>query len=93
MAARADAAQPEQIFAAQEVLRCRLPGGVAFAAIGVLAITHYRRLLDELHPDFVHVFVDGMIVRTGGLELADELERGGYARYLAAETNSDFIFP
>ncbi len=63
------------------------------APIGVLAITHYRRLLDELHPDFVHIYVNGAIVRTGGLELADELERDGYGAYLPADSVSDFIFP
>ncbi len=50
-------------------------------ALGVLAITHYRRLLDELHPDAVHVLVKGEIVASGGPELADELERTGYASY------------
>lgn len=50
-------------------------------ALGVLAITHYRRLLDELRPDRVHVLVGGRIVASGGPELADELERSGYATY------------
>jgi len=49
--------------------------------LGVIAITHYRRLLDELHPDAIHVLVKGQIVATGGPELADELERTGYAGY------------
>ena len=49
--------------------------------LGVLAITHYSRLLDELHPDRVHVLFDGRIVESGGPELADELERTGYQRY------------
>jgi len=49
--------------------------------LGVLAITHYRRLLTVLHPDRVHVLVRGRIVATGGPELADELERTGYAAY------------
>ena len=47
--------------------------------LGVLAITHYSRLLGELRPDIVHVFVDGRIVSSGGPELAAELERTGYA--------------
>ena len=47
--------------------------------LGVLAITHYARLLTELRPDVVHVFVDGRIVATGGPELADDIERTGYA--------------
>lgn len=49
--------------------------------LGVLAITHYRRLLTELRPDVVHVLSRGRIVATGGPELADELERTGYAGY------------
>jgi len=49
--------------------------------LGVLAITHYKRLLDELKPDVVHVLSKGRIVATGGPELADELERSGYAGY------------
>jgi Fe-S cluster assembly ATP-binding protein len=53
--------------------------------LGVLAITHYKRLLTELHPDTVHVLSKGRIVATGGPELADELERTGYAAYAAAE--------
>jgi Fe-S cluster assembly ATP-binding protein len=49
--------------------------------LGVLAITHYSRLLHELHPDVVHVLSGGRIVATGGPELAQELERTGYAAY------------
>ncbi|HEV2370186.1 MAG TPA: Fe-S cluster assembly ATPase SufC, partial [Acidimicrobiales bacterium] len=49
--------------------------------LGVLAITHYKRLLDELMPDAVHVLAQGRIAATGGPELADELERTGYATY------------
>ena len=45
----------------------------------ILMITHYQRLLDYIRPDLVHVMVDGKIVRTGGPELALELERQGYA--------------
>ena len=45
----------------------------------VLLITHYQRLLDYVKPDFVHVLDDGRITRTGGAELAHELEREGYA--------------
>ena len=44
-----------------------------------LVITHYQRLLDYIVPDFVHVLADGKIVRTGGKELALELEENGYA--------------
>jgi Fe-S cluster assembly ATP-binding protein len=49
--------------------------------LGVLAITHYSRLLTELRPDVVHVITGGRIQQTGGPELADELERTGYAGY------------
>jgi len=45
----------------------------------LLIITHYQRLLDYIQPDFVHVLVDGVIVRSGGPELALELEEKGYA--------------
>ena len=50
--------------------------------LGVLVITHYVRLLEELKPDVVHIVVDGRIVNTGGPELADELERDGYAAFV-----------
>ena len=46
--------------------------------IGILLITHYERILRYVHPDFVHVLIDGRIVRTGGSELAAELESKGY---------------
>jgi Fe-S cluster assembly ATP-binding protein len=49
--------------------------------MGVLVITHYARLLHYIKPDVIHVLVDGRIVRTGGPELADELERDGYAPF------------
>jgi Fe-S cluster assembly ATP-binding protein len=49
--------------------------------LGVLAITHYNRLLHELRPDVVHILAKGKIVETGGPELVDELERDGYARF------------
>ena len=45
----------------------------------VVIITHYQRLLEYVRPDFVHVLDDGVITRTGGAELAHELEREGYA--------------
>jgi Fe-S cluster assembly ATP-binding protein len=56
--------------------------------VGVLAITHYARLLTELKPDRVHVFLAGRIVKSGGPELADELERTGYEG-IAAELGID----
>ena len=48
---------------------------------GFLVITHYQRLLDHIVPDVVHVMAKGRIVRTGGPELAHELEAKGYAAY------------
>jgi Fe-S cluster assembly ATP-binding protein len=49
----------------------------------VLLITHYQRLLDYVKPDFVHVLADGRITRSGGPELALELERDGYKELAA----------
>jgi Fe-S cluster assembly ATP-binding protein len=49
----------------------------------VLLITHYQRLLDYVKPDFVHVLADGRITRTGGADLALELERDGYKELAA----------
>jgi Fe-S cluster assembly ATP-binding protein len=49
--------------------------------LGVLAITHFKRLLDVLRPDVVHVLSDGRIVATGGSELAGIVDRTGYAAY------------
>lgn len=46
--------------------------------IGVLAITHYARILDYLKPDFVHIIQNGKIVKSGGIEIAKEVERKGY---------------
>jgi Fe-S cluster assembly ATP-binding protein len=46
--------------------------------LGILAITHYQRLLDELKPEFVHVLVEGRIVESGGPALALRLESEGY---------------
>ena len=46
--------------------------------VGILLITHYERMLRYVTPDFVHVLIDGRVVRTGGRELAAELEAKGY---------------
>ncbi|MDN4594707.1 Fe-S cluster assembly ATPase SufC [Polycladomyces subterraneus] len=46
--------------------------------LGVLIITHYQRLLNYIKPDFVHVFMQGRIVKSGGPELAERLEAEGY---------------
>jgi Fe-S cluster assembly ATP-binding protein len=47
----------------------------------MLVITHYQRLLDHIVPDVVHVLAGGRIVKSGGKELALELERTGYAQF------------
>ena len=49
--------------------------------MGAVVITHYQRILDYIKPDFVHVFVDGRIVREGGPELAEQLEAEGYEAF------------
>tara|TARA_B100001109_G_scaffold229875_1_gene206062 strand:- start:6 stop:731 length:726 start_codon:yes stop_codon:yes gene_type:complete len=49
---------------------------------GYLVVTHYQRLLEYIKPDFVHVFVDGKIVESGGIKLSDKLEKDGYESYL-----------
>jgi Fe-S cluster assembly ATP-binding protein len=49
--------------------------------MGALVITHYQRILNYIKPDFVHVFVDGRIVREGGPELAEQLEAEGYEAF------------
>ncbi len=51
----------------------------------IVVVTHYQRLLDYIVPDFVHVLSDGRIVRSGGKELALELEAKGYG-WIEAET-------
>jgi Fe-S cluster assembly ATP-binding protein len=49
--------------------------------MGALVITHYQRILNYIQPDYVHVFVDGRIVKEGGPELAHELEESGYTEW------------
>ena len=51
--------------------------------LGTILITHYTRILNYIHPDFVHVIVGGRIVESGGPELAERLENEGYDRYVA----------
>ena len=54
--------------------------------LGVLAITHYNRLLEELHADVVHIFAGGRVLESGGPELATRLEVEGYAGWLVDGT-------
>ena len=49
--------------------------------LGILLITHYQRLLNYIIPDFVHVMSKGRVVKSGGKELALELEESGYAQF------------
>jgi Fe-S cluster assembly ATP-binding protein len=49
--------------------------------LGIVLITHYQRLLDEITPDRIHILVDGRIVESGGPELATRLEREGYEAF------------
>ena len=51
------------------------------SGLGVVAITHYQRLLRHLEPDVVHILVDGRIVAEGGMEIAERLERDGYEAF------------
>lgn len=57
--------------------------------LGILMVTHYTRILRYIKPDIVHVFSDGHFVKTGGPELADELEETGYDRYLPQGADSE----
>lgn len=54
----------------------------------ILIITHHNKILTDLKPDFVHVLVDGKIVKTGGMELAKEIEEEGFEKYKSAEDKS-----
>ncbi len=57
--------------------------------LGILMVTHYTRILKYIKPDIVHVFADGHFVKTGGPELADELEETGYDKYLPEGSGSE----
>ena len=46
--------------------------------MGALIITHYQRILHHIEPEFVHIMLEGRIVREGGADLVDQLEREGY---------------
>lgn len=56
--------------------------------VGLLLVTHYQRILNYIKPDFVHVFMDGKIARSGGFELALELEEKGYGDETSASMNT-----
>lgn len=76
----------------------RIEAATNETGLGVLAITHYNRLLHELRPDHVHVLARGAIQRSGGPELAVELESTGYAAFgeepvMAPSTNGHAAAP
>ncbi|MGH9054442.1 MAG: Fe-S cluster assembly ATPase SufC [Acidimicrobiales bacterium] len=66
----------------------RVEAATTEIGLGVVAITHYTRLLSELRPDRTHVLSRGRVVATGGPELADELERTGYAFWAEEEAGA-----
>lgn len=53
----------------------------------ILVITHYNKLLDYLEPDYIHILIDGKIVKTGGIELAKEIDESGYENLKAEFSN------
>ncbi len=68
-------------FDALRLVGARVEAATEEDSVGVLAITHYSRLFEQLRPDTVHVFAGGRIQQTGGAELAQELEDTGYERW------------
>jgi Fe-S cluster assembly ATP-binding protein len=71
----------------------RVEAATTETGLGVLAITHYHRLLDELHPDVVHILVKGRIVATGGPELAGQMETTGYAAWTDGDDEATSTAP
>jgi Fe-S cluster assembly ATP-binding protein len=67
----------------------RIEAATTERELGVLVITHYSRVLHYLPPDAVHVLSRGRIAESGGPELAEELERTGYAAYGEAEEQTE----
>jgi Fe-S cluster assembly ATP-binding protein len=65
--------------------------GMRGPGLGVLIITHYTRVLEFIQPDIVHVLVHGQVVRTGGREVADQLEKTGYAEWDVAEAAGEDV--
>ena len=74
---------------ALEAVSRRIEAATTEFDLGVLAITHYNRLLTLLHPDRVHVFARGQILETGGPELATHLEESGYEAYEEDDAGAD----
>ncbi|MBI4163206.1 MAG: Fe-S cluster assembly ATPase SufC [Candidatus Aenigmarchaeota archaeon] len=59
----------------------KIGGGTDSQKTGVLMITHYQRILEYVKPHFVHIMMDGKIIKSGGFEIAEELESKGYEGY------------
>ena len=66
------------------VNRFKASSQTAGESVGIMLITHYTRILRYIKPAYVHVFVGGRIVESGGPDLADELEANGYVRFAGA---------
>ncbi|HMT62400.1 MAG TPA: Fe-S cluster assembly ATPase SufC, partial [Microthrixaceae bacterium] len=62
-------------------------------SLGVIAVTHYNRLLEQLHADVVHIFAGGKILQSGGPELATQLEISGYGEWAPAEPSAAPLEP
>jgi Fe-S cluster assembly ATP-binding protein len=73
---------------ALRAVAARVEASTTETGLGVIAITHYARLLTQLRADRVHILSRGVIVRSGGPELADELERTGYGAYAEEESGA-----
>lgn len=69
---------------ALRVIAKKINGLVQKNSLGVIAITHYDRLLTYLNPTHVHIFAEGKIVLSGGIELAQQLEAQGYESFISA---------
>ena len=62
-------------------------------SLGVIAVTHYNRLLEQLHADVVHIFAGGKFLQSGGPELATQLEISGYGEWAPAEPSAAPLEP
>lgn len=71
---------------ALRAIASRIKSLVTTKSLGVIAITHYDRLLTYLNPTHVHIFADGKIIKSGGIELAKQLEEVGYESFVNEQT-------
>jgi len=76
---------------ALKIVACGIQEVFERTNMGVLLITHYQRILNYLEPQFVHIMVNGKIVKSGGSELAEELEKNGYEQFIAAASVVDTV--